>query len=128
MLSCLMELQMYILVVNFWKLTIQRFQLCVELNTPYLYFLNYVTIIPVVKQMITAHKEIYKLSGSSIYHKPHSIFKPKYYEFNNRNIGLFSVNDTRMDGYFIGIHIYMPMRKSLLALSYSPEFNTMALK
>ena len=91
-------------------------------------FLNYVTIIPVVKQMITAHKEIYKLSGSSIYHKPHSIFKPKYYEFNNRNIGLFSVNDTRMDGYFIGIHIYMPMRKSLLALSYSPEFNTMALK
>ena len=54
--------------------------------------------------MITAHKAIYNLFGSGIYQKPHSMFKSKLYAFQNRNIGLFSVNDTRMAGYFIGMH------------------------
>ena len=31
--------------------------------------------IPVVNQMIIAHKAIYNLFGSGIYHKPHSILK-----------------------------------------------------
>ena len=53
-------------------------------------FFNYVSKIPVVNRMISAHKEIYNLFGSGIYHKPHSIFKSKFYEFHNRNIG-FSV-------------------------------------
>ena len=38
-------------------------------------FLNDVSKIPVVNQMITAHKAIYNLFGSGIYHKTHSIFK-----------------------------------------------------
>ena len=38
MLFCLIELQMYRLAVNFLKFIIQIFQLCVELNTMYIYF------------------------------------------------------------------------------------------
>ena len=38
MLSCLMELWTYSLLANFWKFIIQRFQLCMEFNTLYLYF------------------------------------------------------------------------------------------
>ena len=72
-------------------------------NTVSLFF-NDVSKTPVVNQMITAHKSIYNLFGSGIYHKPYSIFKSKFYEFHNRKIGLFSGNDTRMAGYFIGIH------------------------
>ena len=34
---------------------------------------NDVSKIPVFNQMIRAHKEIYNLFGSGIYHKPHSI-------------------------------------------------------
>ena len=48
--------------------------------------------------------------------------------FKNRNIGLFSGNNKRMAGYFIGIHRYLLMRKALLAIFSSAEFNTMALK
>ena len=44
-------------------------------------FFNDVSKIPVVNQMITARKAIYKLFGSGIYHKPHSIFKSKSYDF-----------------------------------------------
>ena len=80
-------------------------------------FFNDVTKIPVVNQMFTAHKAIYNLFGSGIYHKPHSIFKSKSYEFHNRNIGLFSGNDTRMAGYFIGMHRYLRMRKALATIS-----------
>ena len=90
-------------------------------------FLNDVSKIPALNQMITYHKAIYNLFGSEIYHKPHSIFKSKSYEFHNRNIGLFSGNDTRMAGYFIRIHGDLWMRKALLATVYSVEFNTMAL-
>ena len=66
-------------------------------------FFNDVSKIPVVNQIITAHKEIYNLFGSGIYHKPHFVFKSKSYESHNRNIRLFSENDTRMAGYFIGM-------------------------
>ena len=90
-------------------------------------FLNHVSKSTVVNQMVTAHKAIYNLFGSVIYHKPYSIFKSKSYEFHNRNIGLFSGNDTRIAGYFIGIHRYLRMRKALLATFSSDEFNTMAL-
>ena len=90
-------------------------------------FFNDVSKIPVVDQMVTAHKSIYKLFGSGVYHKPHYVSKINSYEFHNRNIGLFSGNDTRMDDYFIGMHKYLRMRKALLATVYSAEFNTMAL-
>ena len=56
-------------------------------------FSNDVSKTPVVNKMITAHKAIYNLFGSEIYHKPHYIFKSKSYEFHNRNIGLFIGND-----------------------------------
>ena len=62
-----------------------------------------------------------------IYHKPHSIFKSKSYEFQNRNIGSFSGNDTRMARYFVEMHRDLRMRKALLATVSSAEFNTMAL-
>ena len=42
-------------------------------------FFNDVSKIPVVNQIITAHKAMHKLFGSDIYHKPHSIFKSKSY-------------------------------------------------
>ena len=77
--------------------------------------------------MITVHKAIYNLFGSGVYQKPHSIFKPKSYEFQNRNIGLFGGNYTRIAGYFIGIHRYLRMRKSLLATISSAEFSTMSM-
>ena len=77
--------------------------------------------------MITAHKAIYNLFGSFIYHKSHYIFKSKSDEFHNRNIGLFSGNDTIMAGYFIGMHRDLRRRKARLAIVSSAEFNTMAL-
>ena len=60
--------------------------------------------------------------GSGIYQKPHSIFKSKYQEFHNRNIGLFSGNKTIMAGYFMGIHRDLLSRKVLQATISSAEF------
>ena len=77
--------------------------------------------------MITAHKAIHNLFGSGIYHKLHSIFKSNWYEFHNRNIGLFSGNNTRMAGYFIGMHRYICTRKAILATVWYAEFSNMAL-
>ena len=78
-----------------------------------LLFFNDVSKIPIFNQMISAHKMIYNIFGSGIYHKPHSIFKSKYQKFHNRNIGLFSVNETIMDGYFMVIHRDLRMWKVL---------------
>ena len=77
--------------------------------------------------MISAHKAIYNLFGSGIYHKPHSISKSKSYEFHNRTIVLFSGNDTRMAGYFIGMQRDLRMQKELISTVSSAEFNTMTL-
>ena len=90
-------------------------------------FFNKFSKILVLNKTITAHKAIYNLFGSGIYHKPHSIFKTKSYEFHNRNIGLLSGNYTRMAGYLIGIHRYLCTRKALPATFSSAEFNTMSL-
>ena len=72
--------------------------------------------------MISAHKVIYNIFGVGIYHKPNSIFKYKYQEFHNRNIGLFIENKTRIDGYFMGTHRDLRMRKVLQATVSSAEF------
>ena len=98
-----------------------------EVEHTFSLFFNNISKIPVFNQMITAHKAIYNLFGSGIYHKPHSIFKSKSYEFHNSNTGSFSGNDTSMAGYFIGMHRDLRMRKALLATVSSAEFNTMAL-
>ena len=90
-------------------------------------FFNDVSKISAVNKTITAHKAIYNLISSIIYHKIHYIFKSKLYNFHNRNIGLFSGNDTRMAGYFIGMHRYLRMRKARLTKFSSSGFNTMAL-
>ena len=73
-------------------------------------FFNDVSKIPIVHQIISAHKMIYNIFGSGIYHNPHSIFKSKSQEFQNRNIGLFRGNQTRMAGYFMGMHIDLRMQ------------------
>ena len=85
-------------------------------------FFNDVSKIPIVHQMISAHKMIYTIFGSGIYHKPHSIFKSKYQEFYNKNIGLLSVNETRMSGYFMGMHRDLSMRKVLQSTISSAKF------
>ena len=53
---------------------------------------NDVSNIPIVIQLISAHKMIYIIFGSGIYHKHHPIFKSKSQEFHNGNIGLLSEN------------------------------------
>ena len=63
--------------------------------------------------MIYAHNMIYIYIGSGIYHKPHSMFKSKSEDFHRRNIGIFSGNETRMDGYFMGMYRDLRMRKVL---------------
>ena len=57
---------------------------------------------------------IYNIFGSGIYIS-------KYKEFHNRNIGLFSVNETRIAGYFIVMDIDLRMRKVLQATILSTE-------
>ena len=59
-------------------------------------FFNDVFKIPIVNKMIFAHNMLYNILGYDIYHKPHSILKSRYQEFHNKNIGIFSVNDTIM--------------------------------
>ena len=72
--------------------------------------------------MIFTHKMIYNIFGSGIYHKPHAILKSKFQDFHKRNIGLFSGNEIKMAGYFMGIHRDLRMRKVLQATLLSAEF------
>ena len=111
------QLEEMFLKVYYPKLTVMR---SVE-HTMSLFF-NDVSKIPIVNQMISDHRMVYNIFGSGIYQKPHSIFKSRYQEFHNRNIGLFSVNETRMDEYFMGIHRDSRMRKVLQATISSSEF------
>ena len=91
-----MQLGEILLKVNYPKLTVMRgFEQTVSL------FFNNVPKIPIVNQMISTHNMIYNIFCSGIYHKPRSIFKSKSQEFHNRNIGLFSLNETIMAGYFM---------------------------
>ena len=83
-------------------------------QTVYLFFNNF-SKIPIENQMISSHKMIYNIFGSFIYHKTNSIFKFKSQEFHIRNIGTFSGNETRMTGYFMGMHKDLRMRKFLQA-------------
>ena len=76
-----------LLKVNYPKLTVMR---GIE-HTVSLFF-NDVSKKPILNQVISSHNMIYNIFGSGIYHKPHSIFKSKYQEFHNKNIGLFSDN------------------------------------
>ena len=103
-----MQLAGRILKTHYPKLTV----MC-GVDQIVLLFFNNVSKIPIVNQMISSHKMIYNIFGSSIYHKPHSIFKSKSQDFHKRNIGLFSGNETRMAGYFMGVHRDLRMRKVL---------------
>ena len=87
-----------LLKVNYPKLTVMR-----GVEHKVSLFFKYVSKIPIVYQTISSHKMIYNIFGCGIYHKPHSIFKSKYQEFHNVNIGLFSGNETIMYGYFMEI-------------------------
>ena len=99
-----------LLKVHYPKLTVMR-----GVEHTILLFFNYVLNIPIVNQMISDHKTIYNIFGSCIYHNPHYIFKYKSQEFHNRNIGIFSENETRMAGYLMGMHRDLRMRKVLQA-------------
>ena len=102
------QLEVRLLNMHYPKFTVMR---RVE-HTVALIFSD-VSKIPIVNQMISVHKMIYNILCYGIYHKPRSIFKTKSQEFHNGNIGLFNGNDTIMDGYFIGMHRYLRMRKVL---------------
>ena len=80
-----------------------------------------------MNHIITARKAICSLFGSSIHHKPNYVFKSNYYEFYNRNIGLFSCNYTRVAGYFIEKHRYIRTRKELFNTVSYAELNTISL-
>ena len=86
--------------------------MCGVEHTVYL-FLNYVSKITFVHQMISEHNMIYNIFGSGIYHKPHSNFKSKSQDFHNKNIGIFNGNETRMAEYFMGMHRDLWMQKVL---------------
>ena len=60
-------------------------------------FFNDFSKVTILHQMIFAYKLMYNIFSSGIYHKPRSIFKSKYHEFHNKNIGIFGENGTRMD-------------------------------
>ena len=85
-------------------------------------FSNDVSKIHIVNKIISAHKMIYNIFGSGIYHKPHSIFKSKSQYFHKRNIGLFSGNETRMAEYFMGMHRDLRMQKIFQSTISSAEF------
>ena len=118
---------MYSLVVNFWKFIIQIFQLCVDLNTLYLYFSIMlpkshirIGLLQLIRQYTTYLVLVY-ITNLILYSNK------TLYEFHNSNIVIFSGNDTSMFGYFIGLHRYLRVRKSLLATVFSSEFKAMSL-
>ena len=58
------------LIINYPKLTvIHGYEHTVSL------FFDDFSKIPILNQIIIAHKAVYNLFGSGIYHKPHYIFK-----------------------------------------------------
>ena len=79
-----------LLKVHYPKLTVMR---GVEHTVSLLF--NGVPKIPIVNKMFPAHKVIYNIFGSGIYHKPHSIFKSKSKDFQKKNIDIFSGNETQ---------------------------------
>ena len=127
MLSCLMELQMFSLLVNCWKFTIQRLHSRVGLNIRFPYFSMIFTKSQLPIRWLQLIRQYITCLALEYIRKPHYIFKSKSYEFHNRKIVIFSGNDTRMAGYFIGMHKDLRMRKALLATFSSAEFNTMIL-
>ena len=111
-----------LLKIHYQKISVMR----ASEHTVSLFFSD-VSKILVLNQIITDREIIYNIFGSDIYHKPYSLFKSKSYEFHNKKIVSFIRNDKRMAGYFIEMHIYLRMRKALLATVSSAEFNTMSL-
>ena len=67
-----------------------------------------------VDQIIQAYKAIYNIFRSGIFHKTYSIFKSKFYEFHNMEIGPFYGKDTIMAGYFMVMHRDLRMKKYFL--------------
>ena len=80
-----------------------------------------------MNQIITAHNSICNLFGCGRYHKPHSIFKSKSYEFQNGNIALVSGNNIRMTGYLMRMNRDLRVRKILLVKFSSAEFSSMII-
>ena len=88
------------------------------------FFFNGVSKMTIFHQIISSHKVIYNIFGFVIYHKPNYIFKSNYQELHNKNIGVFSGNDTETTRYFMGMHRYLVMRKVLQSIISFKEFNS----
>ena len=69
-------------------------------------FLNGVYKIPILNHIIIPQTKLYNIFFHGVYYKPHSICNSISYQFHNSNIGLFSINDTRLAEYFMGICRY----------------------
>ena len=75
-----------------------------------------------MNHILQYHKAIYNIFGSGICHNPHYILKPKSNEFHHTKIGLSIGNNTRMAGYFMGMHRYLRIRNYFL-----PQFHRQIL-
>ena len=114
------QLGIKLLKFNYPTLTVMR-----GVEHTVLLFFNDVSKIPILHKMIAHHKAIYNIFVSDLYHKPHFIFELKPQDFLNRNIGIFSGNDTRMAVYFVGMHRDLRMWKVLQYSILSAEFSSM---
>ena len=101
-----MQLAGIILKVHYPKMAV----ICGVEHTMLLFF-NDFSNIPIVNHMISANNMICNFFGS------HSIFKSKSQNFHSRNIGLFSGNETKTAGHFMGMH-----RDSLNTGSFSSHY------
>ena len=90
-------------------------------HTVYLFLIFSKT--PIVRQIISAHRVIYNIFCSGIYHNPYSIFKSKSQDFHNKNIGLFGRNDTIIARYLMGMNRDLRMRKVPKSTIFYAEFN-----
>ena len=118
-----------LLKVNYQKITV----ICGVEHTVSLFF-HHEYKITIVCQMISPHKVICNIFGSGIYHKTHSMFKLKPQEIHNKNIGIFSGNDTSMAWYFMGMHRGLQIKCSsihhivCIIQQYSYKKNTKAVR
>ena len=95
-----------LLKVHYPKLTVMR-----RVEHSVSLFFNDFSKIPIVHQIISAHKMIYNIFDSGIYHRPHYILNRNIKSFRIKDIVLFRGNDTRMAGYFIGMHRELWVKK-----------------
>ena len=87
-----------------------------------LFFANFAKV-PQVKKLIAVYKLVYRVFGIGAMHTPIAVFKEAALKLNNgMEIGLLRAADTRMAGYFYGLHCMLRLKDALQAAVHSPEF------